>query len=139
MVEHGLGAYPFDGEVDYVRQGVGGGVEGHAVDGGELFRGVVAQGADMGEVRVYIGFFDSLAEGGDEGSALGAGTELLLLFAAEDKGSDTGSVADIQGSDALGAVYLVSADGHQVDPELFRLQRYLAERLHSVDVEQRLG
>jgi hypothetical protein len=58
----------------------------------------------------------------------------LLLLAAEVQRLYAYSLPDVERADALGSVYLVTADRCEVDSELLELQRDLSERLYAVTV-----
>ena len=68
---------------------------------------------------------------------LGSRAQLALLLAAENPGKQPNLPPLDQCADPLRAVNLVCAEGDYIRPQLLHFKRQLAERLHTVAVQQR--
>lgn len=96
------------------------------------------------DVQTYIHFFlgdsCSLTETNNKRRGNRSTSQTSLLTTTTDDGveSDTGSSANVAGTNTLGTVDLVTGDGHEIDVELVDIKRDLADGLSSICVEEDL-
>ena len=70
------------------------------------------------------------------GNVFGARTPLAFVLAAKLDGPQLGPLLHVQRADTLGSIKLVAADGIEIDPERFDIDRNFARRLHAVGMHQ---
>ena len=122
--------------------GYGGAVDARAGDLEQAGFEAVAEGGEALHGAVFervLGEFNGLGEADDAGDVFRAGAAAALVAAANEEGVERGSAADVEGSDALGSVELVGADGEQMAAVAADVDGNLARALNGVDVEEGAG